>query len=286
MKIKLLFCFIFIVFTASIIAQDKAPYIIFDKKGKKVSYKKILKTMMEKDIVLFGEYHDNPIAHWLELELTKSLQAKKPLILGAEMFETDNQTQVNDYLAGKINYKALDTLARLWPNFKTDYAPLLNFAKANKLKFIATNVPARYAKAVYKKGGFKALDSISDEEKAFIAPLPIPFDIELPQYKAMLEMMGTHGGEDILKAQALRDATMAHSILKSYRPGSLFIHYNGAYHSDFFEGIYWYLKKEQPNIKIGTITTVLQEDISTLDKEHKNRADFIICVDIDMTRTY
>ena len=286
MKIKLLICFIFTVFTSSLTAQDKAPYIIFDKKGKKVSYKKLLKTMLEKDIVLFGEYHDNPIAHWLELELTKSLQAKKSLILGAEMLETDNQAPINDYLDGKINYKALDTLARLWSNFKTDYAPLLNFAKDNKLKFIATNVPGRYAKAVYKKGGFKALDSISDEEKVFIAPLPILFDIELPQYKAMLDMMGTHGGQDIVKAQALRDATMAHFILKSYSSEYLFIHYNGAYHSDFFEGIYWYLKKERPNLKIGTITTVLQEDISTLNKEHENRADFIICVDVDMTRTY
>jgi hypothetical protein len=96
-------------------------------------------------------------------------------------------------------------------------------------------------------GGFEALDTIPAIEKAWIAPLPIAYDPELPGYKKMLEMMDGHSGENLPKAQAIKDATMAHFILKYYKPGSLFIHYNGAYHSDNYEGIVWYLKKQKPS---------------------------------------
>jgi uncharacterized iron-regulated protein len=48
------------------------------------------------------------------------------------MIETDNQQALNQYLAGKIDQKALDSLARLWSNYKTDYKPLVDFAKDNQ----------------------------------------------------------------------------------------------------------------------------------------------------------
>ena len=48
----------------------------------------------------------------------------------------------------------------------------------------------------------------------------------------------------------------------------------------------WYLKQAQPNLKIATLTTVLQKDIQKLLAENKYKADFIICVDEDMTTTY
>ena len=99
-------------------------------------------------------------------------------------------------------------------------------------------------------------------------------------------MMGGHGGENIPKAQALKDATMAYFILQYYKPGSLFLHYNGAYHSENYEGIVWYLRQGNPELKISTITTVSQKDIQNLLKENKYKADFIICVDEDMTTTY
>jgi hypothetical protein len=66
----------------------------------------------------------------------------------------------------------------------------------------------------------------------------------------------------------------------------VFVHYNGAYHSDYYEGIGWYLKHYAPQLKVMTITTVSQKDLKKLDKEHLGKADFIICVDEDMTGTY
>jgi uncharacterized iron-regulated protein len=275
-------CFFLIGF---VLGQQKPAYILYNSKGKKVGYDKMIRLLAEKDIVLFGEFHNNAIAHWLQLEVTTSLKEKRELVLGAEMFEQDNQEALDLYLQGKIKPKGLDSMARLWKNYPTDYAPLVNFAKEKHIAFGATNVPRKYASMI-AKGGFEVLDTISAKEKKWIAPLPIAYDAELPGYKKMIEMMGGHGGSNLPKAQAIKDATMAHFILQYYTPGSLFLHFNGSYHSDNYEGILWYLKNKQPALKYATITTVSQKNINALLTENKGRADFIICVDENMTNTY
>ncbi|WP_200975266.1 ChaN family lipoprotein [Echinicola sp. 20G] len=267
-------------------AQEKSPYVIYNGKGKKVSYKKMLKELEKADIILFGEEHNSAIAHWLQYEVSKDLGQSRELILGAEMFEADNQKPLDDYLSDQIDQKGLDTLARLWNNYKTDYAPLVNLAKESNIPFIATNVPRRFASKVYKEGGFEALEKLSHEEKDWVAPLPIAFDAELPGYQNMLTMMGDHGSVDMVKAQAIKDATMAYFISKNYQRGKLFIHYNGAYHSNNYEGILWYLKKDDASRVYKTISTVTQKDIFELEDEYERLADFIICVDEDMTKTY
>ena len=274
-----------VVLGTTVQAQDKQGYQLYTKAGKKTTYDKLLKASANADVLFFGEQHDNSLVHWLQLELTKDLAEKKPLVLGAEMIEADNQKQLDQYLAGQINQKAFDTLARLWPNHKTDYKPLVDFAKEKPFPFIATNVPRRYASLVYKQG-FEALDKLTTDEKAFIAPLPIAYDPGLPGYKDMLAMAGGHGGDNLPKAQAIKDATMGYFIAQNLKPGTLFIHYNGSYHSDGFEGINWYLKKNKPNVKIVTIASVTQKDIDALGAEFLNKADFILVVDEDVTKTY
>ena len=276
---------IFLFATIISFAQDKKAYQIFDKKGKKSSYEKVLKAAEKSDVVLFGEYHDNSVVHWLQLEFTKDLAQKKDLVLGAEMLEADNQKQLDQYLKGEINQKQLDSSARLWKNYKTDYKPLVDFAKDKKINFIATNVPRRYASLVFKKD-LVALDSLSALEKSWIAPLPIEFDINLPGYKGMMSMQGGHAGEKMPKAQAIKDATMAYFINKNRKENSIFVHYNGTYHSDNYEGINWYLRKLDADIQIVTIAMVEQKDITKLEAEHYNKADFILVIDEDVTKTY
>lgn len=284
MKKKLLIILLFL-FTLSSFSQKKESHVIYNAKGKKVSYKKMLKTIAKKDIILFGESHNNPISHWLQYEVTTDLNNTNQLILGAEMFEADNQEALNDYLSGKIDAKALDTLTRLWRNYKTDYAPLVNFAKKNKLTFVATNIPRRYASMVHKNG-FSILDSLPSKEKEWIAPLPMPFDPEIETYKNILKLIGDHGTPELVMAQATKDATMAYFILKNLKVNHTLLHFNGSFHSNYYEGILWYIKRERPNIKYATITTVSQENVHKLLEEHKNKADFIICVDNNMTTTY
>jgi uncharacterized iron-regulated protein len=277
---------LFFVFTG--FKTDKPAYLLFNKEGKTIKYEKMLSQMEDADIVLFGELHYNPISHWLQLELTKDLFERKgnQLVLGAEMFENDNQVILNEYLDSLVSQSTFEKEMRLWPNYKTDYKPLVEFANKNRLKFIATNVPRRYASLVNKKG-FEGLDELSDEAKSFLPPLPIDYDSTLNCYKSMMEMegMGNHVTPNFPKAQALKDATMAYFILQNREKGKLLLHYHGAYHSENFESIYWYLKQANPKLKIVTIHTTSQNTVSELEAENKGKADFTICVDEDMTST-
>ncbi|PCH53523.1 MAG: iron-regulated protein [Flavobacteriaceae bacterium] len=282
---KLIVYLLFVSFSTLMFSQNKPAYKLYNAKGRKVSYKSMIHKMSKADVVLFGEFHDNPIAHWLQYETTADLNKLRKLILGAEMLEADNQTVLNDYLIDSINQKGLDTLARLWKNYSTDYKPLVDFAKENKLKFVATNIPRKYASIVYK-GGFEALDTLSAQEKLWMAPLPIKYDATLPSYVKMLAMMKGHGGNNLLKSQVAKDATMAYFILKNMKNNKLFIHYNGAYHSDNYEGINWYLKQKNPNLNIVNVSVVDQENLKKLEQENKAKANFIIVVPLTMTKTY
>jgi len=271
--------------------NDKPAYKLFNAEGKNIKYSKLLMDAAEADVVFFGELHNNPICHWLQYEITKDLYIERngDIILGAEMFEADNQMIMNEYLTGLISSKSYKAEARLWPNYKTDYAPLVNFAKDSSLVFVATNIPRRYASVVYKKG-FEGLEVLSPEAKLYIAPLPIVYDADVACYKSMLEGMegmGAHVTETLPMAQAIKDATMAYNISSHMdESGKLFIHYNGTYHSDNFEGILWYLNKYKPGLKIVTIASVEQADLIDLEEEYLNRANYILVVNEDMTKTH
>jgi uncharacterized iron-regulated protein len=281
--------FLFFLFVA--MKGDKTAYHVFDQEGKSGNYSDIIKDAVKADIIMFGELHDNSIGHWLELAITKDLYAEKQssLILGAEMFERDNQLLLDEYISGQIVQKNFEAEAKLWPNYKNDYKPLVEFAKEKNLRFIGTNIPRRYASLVNKKG-FESLDSLSNEAKKLVASLPVKYDPELKGYKSMLEGEGMEGNahitQNLPKAQAIKDATMAGSILENWEPGKTFVHFNGSYHSDNFEGIVWYLKQGNPDLKIMTITCIEQDTITDLKEESLHLADYIICIPSDMTKTY
>ncbi len=275
--------------TAMAFKSDKPAYMLYDSEGKNVKYEKMIEMISSADVVFFGELHDNPISHWLELEITAGLHsvAGNNLIIGAEMFEADNQLLLDEYLGAKYQADKFEAEAKLWKNYKTDYKPLVEFARKNGLPFIATNVPRRYASMV-SRGGFEVLDSLTQEAKRYMAPLPVSYDPELKCYKDMLSMPGMGGKPNLNfpKAQAIKDATMAHFIAVNLAEGKKFIHYNGAYHSDNYQGIVHYLRLDRPDVRVATITTVLQDDISNLSEENKGVADFIVAVPQAMTRTY
>jgi uncharacterized iron-regulated protein len=275
-----------IAFISFSFTSDKKAYEIFDGQGKMSSYDEILKAAKESDVILFGEFHDNPICHWLELELAKDLYAdkKEKLVMGAEMFESDDQVILNEYLRGVITEKTFKDEAKLWGNYETDYKPLVEFAKTHQLKFVAANIPRRYANMVYNRG-LASLDSIDKDAKKFIAPLPIKYDSTVQAYKEIFENSGGHGGQNLPKSQAVKDATMAYFITQNLKKGETFIHYNGAYHSNNHSGIAWYLKQTNPKLKVLVISSATQDNIDTLSDESKGLGEFIICVPESMTRT-
>jgi uncharacterized iron-regulated protein len=293
MKIKVYLGIFTILLLLVAAKSDRPAYRIFNIKGHSADYGDILKAAKNADVVFFGESHTNPICHWLELQLIKDLYQEKngKLIIGAEMFERDNQLLVNEYISSMIRKKDFEAEAKLWPNYKTDYAPIVDFAAKKGIKFIATNIPRRFA-AIVNLRGFEGLDSINALERGMIAPLPLKYNPDLDCYKKIREMVAgspMHMGDNLPKAQAIKDATMAHFILKNRNEGYVFFHINGSYHSDNHEGVVWYLKeynkRNATDLKILTITSVDQDDLDELEKANLGKADFIVCIPGDMIQT-
>ena len=273
-------------------SDDRPAYRLYTAAGKAAKYDKMLQELAQADVVLFGEQHNDPIAHWLELQVARDLAQRKvgQLVLGLEMFERDVQPLVDQYNTGELDDEAFEEQSRPWPNYATDYKPLLQLAQQNKLRVVGTNAPRRYASQV-AKSSLTSLENLPPNEREWLAPLPITVDYALPGYANMAKMFGgeAHGGagaQNIIQAQALKDATMAHFILKNRQPGQLLLHFNGSYHSDNFDGISWYLRRAEPKLRIRTISTVSQEQLEKLDKENVKKADFVLVVPADMTKTY
>ena len=236
--------------------KDKPAYTLFDNTGKQISYGELIKRLSGYDVIFLGELHNCPITHWLEFEITRSI-----------------------YNIHKD----------LWDNYRTDYYPVVFFAKEHHIPFIATNIPRRYANIVKNKG-FEALDSLSEEAKRYIAPLPIDFEYDEAQSAAAFSMMNMMGGRragdnrKLAQAQAIKDATMGWFIARNIK--NKFLHINGSYHSNRQGGIIPYLLRYRPNTSIVTVTSVRQESIRKLDDDHKGLADFYICVPEDMVNSY
>ena len=270
-------------------AQPNPAYSIFTGDGKPADYGKMLKAISDADIIFIGETHNCPIAHWMEYEIASDLIKRSPkgLTLGAEMFETDNQLLVDEYTKGLISSDKFEAEAKLWDNYWTDYASLLYLAREHGLKFVATNVPRRYASYV-KDNGLEALQGLSDEAKSLMAPLPIAFD-KAAQDEAMFGFMQMMGGKNagnsyFAEAQAIKDATMAWFIAQNF--DRKFIHFNDNFHSDGRGGIIPYLESYLPGRKIATVCTARQDSLKSLEKENRGRADFIVVAPTDFPMSY
>lgn len=265
------------------------PYSLFTSTGKATKYKKILKAAKDADVIFFGELHNNALGHWLQNRLARDLGAMddRPFALGLEMFETDQQAALDQYLAGEIEAEALNEVGEgLWNNFTNDYEPLVKWFHKNKAGVVATNVPRKYARVVFKQG-FEGLKEFPDAIGTEFPSLPVPYDPELKAYKEMLDMMGgNHGGETFPMAQAIKDATMAWRITETIPDNGRLLHLNGSFHSEFDQGIIWYLGQYRPALKILSISMVEQADLDTLSEENEGRAQFIFVIDELMTKTY
>ncbi len=294
MRFLRLASFFFLLIGLASFTGDRPAYRLFSATGQPADYDQMLQELAQVDVVLFGEQHNDALAHWLELQVAKDLQKLKnpgQLVLGMEMFERDVQPLVAQYAAGTLADTAFERQARPWPNYATDYRPLLQFARENHLPVIGTNTPRPFARVVAQRS-LAALDKLPAADRALLAPLPLKVDYDLPGYKNMAAMFGgdskAHGGgaQNIIQAQALKDATMAHFIQTSRQDGQTLLHFNGSYHSDRHDGIVAYLRQYAPKLRVKTLSVVTQEQLQTLDKEQLNVADFVVVVPADAGKSY
>lgn len=285
--------------------------IYSSKTSKEVTLNDIALQMKNYDVVFFGEEHNDSVAHFLQNELFKALYASygDKTTLSMEMFETDCQVVLDEYLQGYIREKNFFKEARVWSNYR-NYKPMIEFAKEKKLSVVAGNAPARYVNMAARKGR-NSLSELTATAKTFLPPLP--YDTASGAYyekftnlmsdgrnagisskdtsKKAVAAMNSMMPKYMVHSQSLWDATMAYSISKVFtkNSGAKVLQLNGRFHSDEGLGTVTQLKKYNPKLRILVISCIdggkkFPKDIDV--NENKKLGDFVIYTDPSVPRTY
>jgi uncharacterized iron-regulated protein len=268
-------------------------YRIYDAKGNPATFAQIIETAGQNDVIFLGEMHDDSVGHALQFEIFKAAVEKygsnRPITLSLEMFERDVQMVVNEYLADLITEKKFLDDSRPWGNYKTDYRPLVELAKEKKYSVIAANAPRRYVNMV-SRGGREKLNSLSEEARSFLPPLPYAQASEAysKKFKALMGNApeAQMGINNILDSQSLWDAGMAYNISQKMVENGLIIHLNGAFHTENRLGTVEHLLKYKPQAKVLVVTLRYETDFKNFDKmKHTDLGDFVVLTDSAQPRS-
>jgi uncharacterized iron-regulated protein len=215
------------------------------------------KLLLENQVIFLGEQHDSPAAHQAELGLLTGLHSLDPkLVLALEMFERDVQEVLDAYLEGKISEASFLEQSRPWPNYPSDYRPLIEFSRSKGIPVVAAHVPRRAAAAVARAN--KITPEVLGPDAVYLPENP-PFDSRryYQLFKATVEdmpamgPMGQASPRALYKAQLLKDAVMASSLKDFLDRRILFC--CGRFHCEYHLGIPYQLRKTHPGLKIAVI---------------------------------
>ena len=146
------------------------------------------------DVVFFGEVHDNDRCHEQQLELLKSLFAKRPdLVVSMEMFERDVQGELDAFLAGELGEDDFRKRSRAWSNWH-HYRGIVQFAKKHGLPVVAANAPLAMVRKVSKGGGLAAVEGQPHVAREVSAPHDA-------YYESFVAAMSGHGVMDEKKLE-------------------------------------------------------------------------------------
>ena len=285
---------LFILMLLPLFAFSQQHYKIYSTSAQKVvTIGDVIGNMDNADVLFFGEEHNDSTCHVLELALLKGIAQKYPnkTALSLEMFETDCQEVLNEYLDSLIREKNFVTEARAWQwhNYK-DYRPMIEYAKSAKIPVVAANAPARYVNMASRMG-LTSLDRLDKTAKAWLPPLPIDTATGT-YYDKFIQVMGGHsamGGMQMFQAQNLWDATMGWSIAQFAKKhhGYKILQVDGGFHSEEKLGAASQLKKYAPKLRIMNIACFPDSSYDNPDwTKYSKDNDYIILTDPKVPKTY
>jgi len=272
-------------------------YKIYDTRSHSfITTDKIIEDCAAASVLFFGEEHNDSAGHYLENKIFRDLYARygNNVALSMEMFETDNQLVLGEYLSGFIDENRLNKDARLWSNYK-DYRPMVEFAKQNHIHVIAANAPRRYVSLVTRRG-MHSLDSLGKEAKEFLPPLP--YDTLSGRYrdKFMEIMKGSPGStsNNIYYSQSLWDAAMSYSIYRYQRANKekKIFHCVGKFHCEEKLGTAAQLQMRNKKLKILVISSFPDKVFTNTDPASAEwqalnvLGDYVIITDPNLKRTF
>lgn len=279
-------------FAGQLSAQSYPFHRVYDTKAKRfVDFETMVARLATQDLVFLGEQHNDPRTHQLQAAVLEGIARRRsgPIVLALEMFERDVQGPLDNYLTGTLSEEQFLATSRPWPNYPTDYRPMVEFARSKQWPVIAGNIPRRYASQVARRG-LAAIDSLPAAERGWVAAqLDCPRDAYWERFRGVMGDMGGHGTpmtkEQLeatvwrtYEAQCVKDETMGESIAAAHaKTGALVIHANGAFHSDYRLGTVDRAKRRAPTAKIGVVSFIPVADLDTANgKPQRKIGDYVV----------
>jgi uncharacterized iron-regulated protein len=276
-----------------VLAQTAAEPRAWDSRaGRWVAWGAMADSLARHDVVVVGEQHDDPATHRAEAALLDAIGRRRGRVMvSLEMFERDVQPLLDDYGVSRVPEADFLARSRPWPNYASDYRPLVEHARARRWLVVAANVPRPLASAV-ARGGMAALDTVPNRH-LFAGDRRCPPEGEYYRRfgEAMGGMQGHGAGTDsaaaratlgrFYEAQCLKDETMAESIVRARDTwrGWMVVHYTGAFHADGRLGTVERLARRLPDARIAVVSIVPVPDPASADvAEFADRGDFIVLV--------
>ncbi|KLV09287.1 hypothetical protein ABT56_03610 [Photobacterium aquae] len=248
-------------------AQVTPPATFYDATirspdGQTLTISSLAQAVRDADIVLVGEWHGHPAAHLMQTKLFSALYAENPnMALSMEQFTRDKQHIVNQYLASEIGEKTLIKEGNAWPNYSSDYRPLVEFAKQHDLDVIAANAPKSIVRCIGQQGaGY--LEQLPANERKWVAET---LTLSNDRYRQVFNASMHHGDEAKTNrqfaAQTAWDDTMAESMVNylALHPNTQIIHTAGRFHVAEGLGTASRILARNPALKVVMVTPITDE---------------------------
>ena len=137
---------------------------LYDLSGKKsLSLQELSGALKNNKIVLVGEHHNNTRHHVNQLEVIRVLhESGAKVAVGMEMFRSDSQDALDQWVAGDISEKEFEKIYYANWNYNWPlYAPILWYARNNKIPVLGLNVSRKITSQVAHSG----FESLSEEQR-------------------------------------------------------------------------------------------------------------------------
>ncbi len=257
--------------------------------GSEIDLSQLVNELQFKDVVFFGELHDDSLLHSIQKELIQELtRVDTNFVLGMESFARNDQESLDKYLSGEFSFEQFDAHADLWSNYQEAYSAIMELAIQDSLKVLATNAPI-YISGLVARQGYQGLRSLSEAERPYYARLLKEFDNDykrmfMEEVSALTDVDRSEVNNLILErlyqAHSLKDDTMAESIFDYLEDNinAKLIHINGDFHTRNHYGLYQKLELLNPNLALASISPLAISEESPLewDSQYYGRGEYII----------
>lgn len=185
-----------------------------------MSLERLVIELLPSQVILIGEQHDHFGCHLFQLELIKQLRAIYPKVaIGLEMIQRPFQQYLDEFVEGRISERDLLEKTEYFERWGYDwrlYRDIFLYAKENKIKLVALDMPQELVKKVSKSG----LQSLTREEKLLLPELDLhnpPYEQYLRKIFSLHHFSNETKFEYFYQAQVLRDEGMAERIIEFLR---------------------------------------------------------------------